>query len=169
VRYLEQFADKRSHSDDKDHLKKLDRYLRSLKLDAIDMTALQPFIRDRKSNGAACPMLVDFGVQQIQLRNNLRRGNWPCRGKQSLILPKPPRCSSAVPRLQSPASDKPTRINLLNGKVFASSDDPVFREPAKVNHEPRIPICFPLNFYYMCFGRPNPQKARKVRSISLIQ
>ena len=48
MRYLEEFADKRSLSDDKDHLKKLDPYLRSLKLDAIDMAALQPFIRDRK-------------------------------------------------------------------------------------------------------------------------
>jgi hypothetical protein len=45
MRYLEEFADKRSVSDDKDHLKKLDPYLRSLKLDAIDMTVLQPFIR----------------------------------------------------------------------------------------------------------------------------
>ncbi len=46
MRYLEEFADKRSLSDDKDHLKKLDPYLRSLKLDAIDMTVLQPFIRE---------------------------------------------------------------------------------------------------------------------------
>ena len=51
VRYLEEFADKRSLSDDKDHLKKLDPYLRSLKLDAIDMAVLQPFIRDRKIEG----------------------------------------------------------------------------------------------------------------------
>ena len=49
IRYLEEFADKKSLSDDKDHLKKLDQYLRSLKLDAIDMTVLQPFIRDRKA------------------------------------------------------------------------------------------------------------------------
>ena len=48
VRYFEEFSDKRSLSDDKDHLKKLDPYLRSLRLDAIDMSALQPFIRDRK-------------------------------------------------------------------------------------------------------------------------
>jgi hypothetical protein len=48
VRYIEEFADKRSLSDDRDHLKKLDPYLRSLKLDAIDMSVLQPFIRDRK-------------------------------------------------------------------------------------------------------------------------
>ncbi len=41
MRYLEEFADKRSLSDDKDHLKKLDPYLRSLKLDAIDMTVLR--------------------------------------------------------------------------------------------------------------------------------
>jgi hypothetical protein len=43
LRYLEEFADKRSISDDKDHLKKLDPYLRSLKLDAIDMAVLQWF------------------------------------------------------------------------------------------------------------------------------
>jgi hypothetical protein len=44
VRYIEEFADKRSLSDDKDHLKKLDPYLRSLRLEAIDMAALRPFI-----------------------------------------------------------------------------------------------------------------------------
>jgi hypothetical protein len=43
-----EFADKRSLSDDRDPLKKLDPYLQSLKLDAIDMAALPPFIRDRK-------------------------------------------------------------------------------------------------------------------------
>jgi hypothetical protein len=36
MRYLEEFADKRSLSDDRDHLRKLDPYLRSLRLDAID-------------------------------------------------------------------------------------------------------------------------------------
>jgi len=56
VRYLEELADKRSLSDDKDHLKKLDPYLRSLKLEAIDMTVLQPFIRDRK--------LKDGGIER---------------------------------------------------------------------------------------------------------
>jgi hypothetical protein len=36
VRYLEEFADKRSLSDDKDHLRKLDPYLRSLKRHSLE-------------------------------------------------------------------------------------------------------------------------------------
>ena len=40
LRYLEEAGDKKSVSDDRDHLRKLDPYLRSLRLDAIDMTVL---------------------------------------------------------------------------------------------------------------------------------
>ena len=39
VRYLEEFADKRSIADDKDHLRKLDPYLRARRLDQINMNA----------------------------------------------------------------------------------------------------------------------------------
>lgn len=64
MRYLEEFSDKASLSDDKDHLKKLDPYLRSRRLDAIDMTALQPFMRDRNmptksGDGRGIPLNAD--------------------------------------------------------------------------------------------------------------
>jgi hypothetical protein len=48
VRYLDECAGEKSLSDDRDHLRKLEPYLRSERLDAVDMRALQPFIRDRK-------------------------------------------------------------------------------------------------------------------------
>ncbi len=63
VRYLEEFVDKRSLSDDRDHLKKLDPYLRSLKLDAIDMAVLQPFIRDRKSKDGVSNATVNRALE----------------------------------------------------------------------------------------------------------
>ena len=47
VRYLAEFADKRSIADDKDHLRKLDPYLRDKRLDQINLDVLWPFIRDR--------------------------------------------------------------------------------------------------------------------------
>src|SRR5690242_8286955 len=40
MRYLEEFVGKRSLRDDRDHLKRLDPFLRSLPLDAIDMGVL---------------------------------------------------------------------------------------------------------------------------------
>ena len=66
VRYLEEFADKRSVSDDKDHLKKLDPYLRSLKLDAIDMAVLQPFIRDRKLKDGVSNATVNRALEVVR-------------------------------------------------------------------------------------------------------
>ncbi len=66
MRYLEEFGDKKSLSDDKDHLKKLDPYLRSRRLDAIDMTALQPFIRDRKSKDAVSNATVNRALEVVR-------------------------------------------------------------------------------------------------------
>lgn len=48
TRYLAESTDKKSTADDRHHLRKLDPYLRCLSLDAIDMAALQGFIRERK-------------------------------------------------------------------------------------------------------------------------
>ena len=48
ARYLEECTEKKSLHDDRDHLRKLEPYLRSKHLATIDMTALQPFIRERK-------------------------------------------------------------------------------------------------------------------------
>src|SRR3984885_3412954 len=76
VRYLEEFADKRSLSDDKDHLKKLDPYLRALKLDAIDMAALQPFIRDRKLNDGVSNATVNRALEIVRRILNLAHQDW---------------------------------------------------------------------------------------------
>lgn len=65
VRYLEEFSDKASLSDDKDYLKKLDPYLRSRRLDAIDMTALQPFMRDRKMKDGVSNATVNRALEVV--------------------------------------------------------------------------------------------------------
>jgi hypothetical protein len=78
VRYLEEFADNRSLSDDRDHLKKLDPYLRSLKLDAIDMAALQPFIRDRKSKDGVCVSnaTINRALEVVRRILNVAHQDW---------------------------------------------------------------------------------------------
>ncbi len=76
MRYLEEFGDKKSLSDDKDHLKKLDPYLRSRRLDAIDMTALQPFIRNRKSKDGVSNATVNRALEVV--REVGSRTRWCC-------------------------------------------------------------------------------------------
>ncbi len=76
VRYLEEFADKRSLSDDRDHLKKLDPYLRSLKLEAIDMTVLQPFIRDRKLTDGVSNATVNRALEAVRRILNVAHQDW---------------------------------------------------------------------------------------------
>ena len=92
VRYLEEFADKRSLSDDKDHLKKLDPYLRSLKLDAIDMTVLQPFIRDRKSKDGVSNATVNRALEVVRRILNVAHQDWRwLRGVPKIRMLKEPR------------------------------------------------------------------------------
>lgn len=76
MRYLEEFAEKRSLSDDKDHLRKLDPYLRSLRLDAIDMTVLQPFIRDRKSKDGVSNATVNRALEVVRRILNVAHLDW---------------------------------------------------------------------------------------------
>jgi len=76
VRYLEEFADKRSLSDDKDHLKKLDPYLRSLKLEAIDVTVLQPFIHDRKVKDGVSNATVNRALEVVRRILNVAHQDW---------------------------------------------------------------------------------------------
>jgi hypothetical protein len=59
MRYLEEFADKRSIADDKDHLRKLDPYLRGKRLDQINMDVLWPFIRDRRARDKVANATID--------------------------------------------------------------------------------------------------------------
>ena len=92
VRYLEEFADKRSLSDDKDHLKKLDPYLRSLKLDAIDMTVLQPFIRDRKVKDGVSNATINRALEVVRRILNVAHQDWRwLKGVPKIRMLKEPR------------------------------------------------------------------------------
>ena len=76
VRYIEEFADKNSLADDRDHLKKLDPYLRSLRLDAIDMTVLQPFVRDRKTRDGVSNATVNRALEVVRRILNVAHQDW---------------------------------------------------------------------------------------------
>jgi integrase len=92
VRYFEEFVDKRSLSDDKDHLKKLDPYLRSLKLDAIDMAVLQPFIRDRKLKDGVSNATINRALEVVRRILNVAHQDWRwLRGVQKIRMLKEPR------------------------------------------------------------------------------
>ncbi|MGA2191315.1 MAG: site-specific integrase [Steroidobacteraceae bacterium] len=92
VRYIEEFADKRSLSDDKDHLKKLDPYLRSLKLDAIDMAVLQPFIRDRKLKDGVSNATVNRALEVVRRILNVAHQDWRwLKGVPKIRMLKEPR------------------------------------------------------------------------------
>jgi len=92
VRYLEEFADKRSLSDDRDHLKKLDPYLRSLRLDAIDMTVLQPFIRDRKLKDGVSNATINRALEVVRRILNVAHQDWRwLKGVPKVRMLKEPR------------------------------------------------------------------------------
>jgi integrase len=92
VRYLEEFADKKSLSDDRDHLKKLDLYLRSLKLDATDMAALQPFIRDRKLKDGVSNATVNRALEVVRRILNVAHQDWRwLKGVPKIRMLKEPR------------------------------------------------------------------------------
>ncbi len=76
VRYLEEFADKNSLPDDRDHLKKLDPYLRGLRLEAIDMTVLQPFMRDRKTRDGVSNATVNRALEVVRRILNVAHQEW---------------------------------------------------------------------------------------------
>jgi len=66
LRYLREFADKNSLSDDRDHLKKLDPYLRNRTLEAIDMTVLQPFIVERTTKDDVANATVNRALEVVR-------------------------------------------------------------------------------------------------------
>jgi integrase len=76
VRYLEECAEKKSLPDDRDHLKKLKPYLRSQQLGAIDMTALQPFIHDRKEKDGVSNATVNRALEIVRRILNLAHQDW---------------------------------------------------------------------------------------------
>ena len=66
----------RSLVNDRDHLRKLDPYLRSLRLDAIDMTVLQTYIRDRKATKGVSNATVNRALEVIRRIPNLAHQEW---------------------------------------------------------------------------------------------
>jgi integrase len=92
VRYLEEFADKNSLPDDRDHLKKLDPYLRGLKLDAVDMSVLQPFVRDRKTRDGVSNATVNRALEVVRRILNVAHQEWRwLRAVPKLRMLKEPR------------------------------------------------------------------------------
>ena len=83
---------KKSLSDDKDHLKKLDPYLRSLRLDAVDVSALQPFIRDRKLKDGVSNATVNRALEVVRRILNVAHQDWRwLRGVPKIRVLKEPR------------------------------------------------------------------------------
>jgi integrase len=76
VRYLEESAEKKSLPGDRDHLRKLEPYLRSHRVDAIDMTALQPFIRDRKEKDGVRNATINRALEIVRRILNLAHQDW---------------------------------------------------------------------------------------------
>jgi integrase len=92
MRYLEESADKRSLRDDRDHLKRLDPYLRSLRLEAIDMTALQPFVRDRKTKDGVSNATINRALEVVRRILNVAHQDWRwLRGVPKIRMLKEPR------------------------------------------------------------------------------
>ena len=76
VRYLEECAEKKSLPDDRDHLRKLEPYLRLHRLDAVDMSALQPFIRDRKEKDEVRNATINRALEIVRRILNLAHQDW---------------------------------------------------------------------------------------------
>src|ERR1035438_7488537 len=76
----------------KDHLKKLDPYVRSLKLDAIDMSVLQPFIRDRKLKDGVSNATINRALEVVRRILNVAHQDWRwLKGVPKIRMLKEPR------------------------------------------------------------------------------
>lgn len=76
ARYLAESGEKKSLPDDRDHLRQLFPYLRALPLDAINMTVLQPFIRDRKDRDQVANATVNRALEIVRRILNLAHQDW---------------------------------------------------------------------------------------------
>ncbi|MEX0824321.1 MAG: hypothetical protein WD001_01740, partial [Woeseia sp.] len=76
LRYLEDNADKRSLRDDKDHLAKLDPYLRGCRLKDINMNVLRPFVQDRKKVDGVANATVNRALEIVRRILYLARDEW---------------------------------------------------------------------------------------------
>ena len=76
LRYLEDNADKRSLRDDKDHLTRLDPYLRDKRLADINMEALRGFVRHRKAVDGVANATVNRALEIVRRILYLARDEW---------------------------------------------------------------------------------------------
>ncbi len=76
VRYVEENSDKRSLSDDKDHLRKLDPFLGNRQLREVNMDALRPFIRQRKDEDGVANATVNRALEVVRRILRLARDEW---------------------------------------------------------------------------------------------
>jgi len=94
VRYLQEAEGiKRSYQDDKDHLRKLDPYLRDKQLSEINMEALWPFIDDRKKRDGVANATINRAMEIVRRILNLavEEWNWLAKAPRIRMLPQPKR------------------------------------------------------------------------------
>jgi len=76
IQYLEDSVDKRSLRDDKDHLLKLDPYLRGFRLRDLNMNALRPFIQDRKQIDGVANSTINRALEIVRRILYVARDEW---------------------------------------------------------------------------------------------
>lgn len=76
LRYLEDNADKQSLRDDRDHLQKLDPYLRDKRLVDINMDVLRPFVQDRKQVDRVANATINRALEIVRRVLYLARDDW---------------------------------------------------------------------------------------------
>ncbi len=76
LRYLEVSQGKRSIVADKDHLRRLDPYLRDKRLQDVHMDALWPFICDRRDKDGVAPATVNRALEIVRRVLNLACEDW---------------------------------------------------------------------------------------------
>jgi integrase len=76
LRYIKENADKRSLSDDKDHLRKLDPYLGNKLLTEINMDLLWPFIHKRKDEDGVANATINRALEIVRRILHLARDEW---------------------------------------------------------------------------------------------
>ena len=93
LRYIRENVDKRSLSDDKDHLRRLDPYLRDKLLSQINMDALWPFIHDRRERDGVMNSTINRALEIVRRILHLARDEWQWlqRFPRIRMLPEPKR------------------------------------------------------------------------------
>jgi integrase len=76
VQYIEDSVDKRSLDDDKAHLLKLDPYLRGYRLRDLNMSALRPFVLDRRQKDGVANSTINRALEIVRRILYLARDDW---------------------------------------------------------------------------------------------